>query len=112
MFRTLPSCEKDGLGLPYAVTLIDTAEEEIDETTGEVIGVSVPDMEGLVAAVAMARVLIPTGLLQQEVRFMRDMLNLGSGKMAEILTMTPESYSRWENGNRASGLTSRCAWSS
>ncbi|GBQ17119.1 hypothetical protein CFR78_15720 [Komagataeibacter rhaeticus] len=103
MFRTLPSYEEDGLGLPYAVTLINAAEEEIDETTGEVIGVSVPDMEGLAAAVAMARVLIPTGLLPREIRFLRDVLGLSSGAMAKILMMDPATYSRWENGKQQVG---------
>ncbi|EGG78901.1 XRE family transcriptional regulator [Gluconacetobacter sp. SXCC-1] len=103
MFRTLPSYEEDGLGLPYAVTLINAAEEEIDETTGEIIGIFVPDMEGLAAAVAMARVLMPAGLLPQEIRFLRDVLDLSSGDMAKVLMMNPATYSRWENGKQEVG---------
>ncbi|MCX2560589.1 hypothetical protein OQ252_04115 [Acetobacter farinalis] len=103
MFRTLPSYEEDGLGLPYAVTLVDAAEEEVDDTTGEVIGISVPDMEGLAAAVAMARVLIPVGLLPQEVRFLRDVLDMRSAEMAKALSMDASTYSRWENGKQTVG---------
>lgn len=103
MFRTLPSYEEDGLGLPYAVTLVDAAEEEVDDQTGEVIGVSVPDIEGLAAAVAIARVLVPVGLLPQEVRFLRDVLDMGSAEMAKALSMDPSTYSRWENGKQGVG---------
>ncbi|MBS0986634.1 hypothetical protein [Acetobacter thailandicus] len=103
MFRTLSFYEEDGLGLPYAVTLVDAAEEEIDDKTGEVIGISVPDMEGLAAAVAMARVLSPIGLLSQEVRFLRDVLDMGSAEMAKALSMDASTYSRWENGKQSVG---------
>ena len=35
MFRTVDRYEEDGLGLPYAVTLIDGAEERSTTTLGK-----------------------------------------------------------------------------
>ncbi|MFT8551842.1 MAG: hypothetical protein ABF739_12245 [Acetobacter okinawensis] len=103
MFKVLETYEEDGLGLPYAVTLVNAAEVEIDDDTGEVLGVSVPDMEGLAAAVAMARALLPAGLLPEEVKFFRTVLDLKSKDMADVLTMDPATYSRWENGKQGVG---------
>ena len=54
MFRTIPRHEEDGIGLPYPVVLIDSAEEELD-ASGAVVGLSVPDLEGLAVSVAVAR---------------------------------------------------------
>ena len=76
MFKVLETYEEDGLGLPYAVTLVNAAEVEIDDDTEEVLGVSVPDMEGLAAAVAMARALLPAGLLPAEVKFFTTVLDM------------------------------------
>ncbi|AQS86898.1 hypothetical protein AA101099_0758 [Neoasaia chiangmaiensis NBRC 101099] len=103
MFRTIKEHHEDGLGLPYPVVLIEAAEEEIDPATGDVVGIHVPDIEGLAAAVALARVLTPTGLLPQEVKFLRDVLDLGSAEFAADLSMDPATYSRWENGKQQVG---------
>lgn len=103
MFKVLETYEEDGLGLPYAVTLVNAAEAEIDDDTGEVLGVSVPDIEGLAAAVAMARVLLPAGLLSEEIKFFRTVLDMKSKDMANVLAMDPATYSRWENGKQEVG---------
>ena len=103
MFRTIPRHEEDGLGLPYPVVLIDGAEEEIDDTTGEVVGVSIPDMEELVAAVVLARVLHPLQLDHREVRFIRQVIGMRAKDFAQALDMAPETFSRWENGKQELG---------
>jgi hypothetical protein len=102
MFRTIARHEEDGLGLPYPVVLIDSAEEEID-TAGEVVGLSVPDLEGLAVSVAVARVLHPWQLAGEEVRFLRHVLDLSGREMAEALGMDHATLSRWENGKQELG---------
>ena len=103
MFRTLPRHEEDGLGLPYPVVLIDGAEEEIDERTGERVGIFVPGMESLVAAIAVARALHPLQLHGSEVRFIRRVIGMPAKEFAEALGMDPATLSRWENGRQTVG---------
>ena len=102
MFRTITRYEEDGLGLPYPVVLIDSAEEETD-ASGAVVGVSVPDLEGLAAAVVVARCVNPMQLAGEEVRFIRDVLEMTARDMAEALGLDHATLSRWENGKQAVG---------
>jgi hypothetical protein len=102
MFRTITRYEEDGLGLPYPVVLIDSAEEETD-ASGAVVGVSVPDLEGLAAAVVVARCLNPLQLAGEEVRFIRDVLDMTARDLAEALGLDHATLSRWENGKQAVG---------
>ncbi len=99
MFRKIDIHQESGLGLPYPVTVVG-AEEELD-ATGARVGVRIPDTEGMCAAVALARCRWPPALSGQEVRFMRRALGASSGGMARRLTISPETYSRWENGKQA-----------
>ena len=102
MFRIIARHEEDGLGLPYPVVLIDSAEEELDEA-GAVVGLSVPDLEGLTAAVVVARCLNPWQLAGEEVRFIRSVLGMTARDMAEALALDHATLSRWENGKQAVG---------
>jgi len=103
MFRTLPRHEEDGLGLPYPIVLIDAAEEEIDDATGERVGISIPDTEELAAAVAIARVLHPLQLDGREVRFIRRAIGMPAKEFAEALHLDPATFSRWENNKQTVG---------
>ena len=99
MFRTIERYEDTGLGLPYPVTLLNAAEELLDDETGESLGVRVPNLEGLAAAVAVARCLDPMQLAGQEVRFVRHTLSLTQRELANQLEIAAaETISRWENG--------------
>ncbi len=96
MFRRIERYEERGLGLPYPVVLLGAAEEEIHES-GERVGVRIPDLEGLTAAVALARCLWPYDLAGAEVRFIRRVLGYTQKELAARLVMSPETLSRWEN---------------
>jgi len=103
MFRTIDRYEDTSLGLPYPVVLFDSAEEEIDDATGERIGISVPHVEGLVAAIAVARALCPIQLEGAEVKFVRRAIGLSGKDFAEGLGLDPATLSRWENGKQEVG---------
>jgi transcriptional regulator with XRE-family HTH domain len=96
MFRRIERHEESGLGLPYPVTLINAAEEEIDEN-GEQIGIRIPNLEGLAAVVVLARCLWPYDLAGAEVRFIRRVLGYTQQELAARLVMRPETLSRWES---------------
>jgi transcriptional regulator with XRE-family HTH domain len=103
MFRTMTRYEEDGLGLPYPVVLVDAAEEEVDEATGERVGISIPDLEGLVTTVAIARSFYPLQLEGAEVRFLRRVLGKSAKELAADLSVDAATFSRWENGKAAVG---------
>jgi DNA-binding transcriptional regulator YiaG len=96
MFRRIERHEERGLGLPYPVVLIDAAEEEIDEQ-GARIGIRIPNLEGLAAAVALARCLWPYELAGSEVRFIRRVLDYTQKELGDRLTIRNETLSRWES---------------
>ena len=102
MRRVLPRYEEKGLGLPYPVVLINAAEEHSD-AAGNVLGVSVPNLEGLAAAVAVARAFLPVELTGAEVRFMRKVIGMSAKDFAEALKLDPASLSRWENNKQTLG---------
>ena len=110
MFRIIERYEETGLGLPYPVTLMNAAEELLDDETGERLGIRVPNLEALAAAVALVRCLHPLQLAGQEVRFIRRTLGLTQRELAEQLEIeATETISRWENGpaGTAGGYTEK-----
>jgi hypothetical protein len=59
------------LGLPYPVTLYNIAEQISHAKSDAVIGVAVPDAEGLARKLAYAMCKFPVHLIGAEIRFMR-----------------------------------------
>ena len=103
MFRTIERYEDRSLGLPYPVVLLNGVEEEIDDESGERVGISIPHLEDLMATVVIARVLHPLQLEGGEVKFIRRVLGHSAKDFAGVLGIAPETYSRWENGKQTVG---------
>ena len=107
MLRVISRHEERGLGLPYPVVLLNAAEEVMNDQ-GERVGVRIPDLEGLAAAVAVVRCLHPLQLSGQEVRFIRRVLGFTQKELADSLEVSaPETISRWENGAYSGGYTEK-----
>jgi DNA-binding transcriptional regulator YiaG len=102
MRRVMERYEETGLGLPYPVVLLGSAVEHLD-AEGNVIGVSVPDLEGLAAAVALSRAFDPVALDGREVRFLRKLIGLPAKDFAEHIHINPATLSRWENNKETVG---------
>jgi transcriptional regulator with XRE-family HTH domain len=95
--RTVLEHHEDNLmGLPYPVTLLNVAEQ-VTDPDGSVIGVGVPNAEGIAATVAMALCFLPHRLTGAEVRFIRRVLGKSSQDLAAIVDLDPSAQSRWEN---------------
>jgi DNA-binding transcriptional regulator YiaG len=97
--KTLPRYQDDGLvGLPNVVVL-NAARQHTCEACGTDNGISVPDVEGLEAAVAVTRVMIPVRLSGREIRFLRTALGFKATELADKLEIggAGEKISRWEN---------------
>jgi transcriptional regulator with XRE-family HTH domain len=101
--RVLERYEENLLGLPYPVTLINAAEEVAHPKTGEILGIAVPGVEELAAAVALALCLMPVRLTGAEVRFIRRTLGMSGQELAEAVGMDPATLSRWEHDKQAVG---------
>lgn len=60
----------------------------------------IPNMAELHAVIAMSLIAKPTLLSGEEIKFLRQMANLGSSQMASMLGIHVTQLSRWENGKR------------
>lgn len=76
------------------VELVDSALQVACEC-GE-RGVIIPNLFGLIAAVAIARAQNPVKLNGREIRFLRKTLEMPAKALAEMLEVSPETVSRWE----------------
>ena len=101
----LPVHEENLMGIP--VVLKDAAVVETDAAGDETV--TIPDMDALVAAIAVYRCLEPGKLAGAEIRFMRKALGLTQAEFAETLEIDPATVSRWENdGQVLGGFAEKC----
>ena len=89
------------LGIP--VTLIDAALEHEDGS------VEIPDLDMLLASVALARALEPIQMVGAELRFLRHVLHLTGTEFATEIDLSDKTViSRWENDKaRPGGYTEK-----
>ena len=89
------------MGVP--VTLIDTVLEDEDGN------VEIPNLDMLLATVAVARVLTPIQMVGPELRFLRHVLHLTGAEFARAIDLSDKTVvSRWENGRtRPGGYTEK-----
>ncbi|MBL4721053.1 MAG: hypothetical protein JKY20_07985 [Alphaproteobacteria bacterium] len=85
--------EDDLFGIP--VVLRHAVIKSIDDDTGREF-TTIPDEEGLAAAIAMARALCPIKLRPEDIRMMRKTLGMKSKDFAAVLDMDPTRLSRLE----------------
>lgn len=91
--------EDDLFGIP--VVIINAVIKETDEHGNEFI--TIPDEEGLGAAVAMARALTPVKLTGDDIRMLRKTLGMKGKDFAEALDMAPARLSRLEKDAQGLG---------
>ena len=89
------------IGVP--VTLFDTVQEDDDGN------LEIPDLDMLLATVAVARALTPIQLVGAELRFLRHVLHLTGAEFARAIDLSDKTVvSRWENGKtRPGGYTEK-----
>jgi len=96
--------EEKLMGIP--LILFNAIEQEKCEGCGDVLKTTIPDFEGLVSAVAVTRIKHALKLDGTEIKFLRKALGVTAKKLAGDLEVTPETFSRWENGKDPIGPTS------
>ena len=89
------------IGIP--VTLLNTVRED-DEGN-----LDIPNLDMLLATVAVARVLAPIQMVGAELRFLRHVLHLTGTEFARAIDLSDKTVvSRWENGKtRPGGYTEK-----
>jgi len=103
--RVVPEYQHEIVGLP-GVVLVDTVEERYCVKCGAVASVLFPNLPGMIAAIALARVKHRQKLTGREVRFMREALGWSSTELAEKLGLDAATMSRWENDRQRIGSAS------
>jgi len=91
--KIIPEALDEQMGIP--VLLLDSVYEG---RSGDSTGVIVPDLAGLEAAMAVARVMDDFRLSGKELKFLRKAIGVKAVDLAKFLDVTPETLSRWENG--------------
>lgn len=97
--RTIAEYKDELMGIPV---IIKNAVVEYTDADGEK-SYAIPDEPQLVAAVAVARSLMPKKLTGKEIRFMRKALGLTQKEFAEKMEIDPATASRWESNGQALG---------
>jgi len=92
------------LGLS-GVILVDSVDEFRCTKCGERI-VSIPDLAGLIKAVAVTRAKISRKLRGRDVRFLRKAMEWNAKTLAQNLGISEGTVSRWENDKEPMGPSS------
>ncbi len=85
------------------VVVNDAVDTLVCDRCNAVVREDIPDLPGLMAAVAVTRATEPLKLNGKEIRFLRKCLGDSAKALAERLDVTEETVSRWENGHLAIG---------
>lgn len=91
--------ELDTLGAPFKVVLLNSFTFGVDPKTGERT-VSIEDWTGLINAVVRTRICHARKLSGDEIKFIRKAIGVRANLLAPFLDMTPEHFSRCENGTK------------
>ena len=91
----MPTHTTTEVGIP--LVLINSVLERTCSKCGAVVSRIIQFPDRLIAAAAVARSADAGKLIGQEIRFLRKALSKSSKRMASLLGVSPETYSRWEN---------------
>ena len=97
--RTLAAHDAELLGAPFKVILENAVKQSVCAECDAVLKTAIPDPEGLVYAVVVARALHPRKMTGAEIRFIRHAMKWKAKEVAAELGISPEHLSRCENGS-------------
>lgn len=96
--RVVDHFEATDLGAPFRVILHKSVRVTHNDTTGEMISYSIPDLEGLLRVIVIERVLHERKLFGADIRFIRKAIGTKQKDMAKSIEMSQEHLSRCEAG--------------
>ena len=92
----------DEVGLPVLLKNVEVAECKKCGTREPII----PNVDGLMQAIAFAVVTQPCKLTGSEVKFLRKYIGLSGAEFARLVHVEPETLSRWQNEKEEIGKNS------
>lgn len=95
--RVADQFEAVDLRAPFKVFLNRSVKVTIDKTTGKQLSYQIPDVDGLVQAIVISRVLHPRRLNGGELKFLRKAVEMQQKELAENMELSVEYLSRCEN---------------
>lgn len=99
-FQIVPEYHATELGAPFDVVLLGSVKQMVDDKTGEVEQVIIPNLRGLIKCIAITRILVPRKLSGTEIKFVRKAFKLSAKRVAEMVDISPEHLSRCEANER------------
>ena len=94
--------EYEDVVLDMPVMLVNAVDIFTCSSCGHEIPVT-QNQEGLIAAVALCRILMPRKVRGREIRLLRKAMGLKGVELAKKLAIKPETLSRWETGAEVIG---------
>lgn len=94
--RLIERHTEEGFGIP--AVLVDAVTETSDGV------LTIPDQDGLAAAIALARVLVPIQLTGEDIVAIRKACGMKAKDFAAGIGMNPSTLSRAENGTDGNGM--------
>jgi transcriptional regulator with XRE-family HTH domain len=98
----LPRHYEELLGIP--IVLLHAVEIRRCTRCQEVISKKIPDLQNLIAAMAITRITNALKLGAADIRFLRKAMNWTGRELASMLGVSGETVSRWENGKDIIGI--------
>lgn len=93
--------KKEMAGGIKVVLVNDAVSGLVCQKCGNITKVDIPNLPGLIAAIAVCRSTEPTKLSGKEIRFLRRAMERTAKELAGDLDVTEETVSRWENDRLA-----------
>ncbi|MGF7173367.1 hypothetical protein [Azospirillum doebereinerae] len=100
----LPSYDDDAFGIP--ITIKNAVQRHVCPSCG-FDGIEIPDSEGLEAAVAVGRIMIPVQLSGPEIKFLRKACGMNGKQFSEAMHVDNAVLSRWEKHAGQGEVTDR-----
>lgn len=98
--KLIETYRTDVIGIPIVLHHSVWEERVPEEEEPRVV---IPDLEGLIAAAAIARIKCPFKLSGREIKFLRKALGISGKELAKKLNVAKETVSRWENAKEPVG---------
>jgi DNA-binding transcriptional regulator YiaG len=98
--------EATDIGAPFKVFLKNCVKVVSDEQSGEIISYTIPDPDGLVRAVALARILHDRKLFGEDIKFLRKAAGVMQKDLAKAISVSPEHLCKCEAGKIPLSVTS------
>lgn len=103
--RVVDQFEARDLGSPFKVILHRSVKVTFDKS-GEIASYTIPDLEGLIRAVVISRILHSRKLSGADIKFVRKGIGVKAKDLAQRIEMSPEHLSRCEAGTLVMSPTS------